>query len=102
MCISRIDVFRVNLVRNRMDLMSDRMDLIGCRILGVGRTNRMRDRSSSLVSDSRKSGRIGLVGGRRRDEESILGVGRMGLVGGRRWDKGSILGVGRMGLVGGR
>jgi hypothetical protein len=75
-----------------MKLMSDRMDLIGCRILDIGRTNRIRDRSSSLLSDSRKDKRMGLVGGRRRYGGSILGVGRMGLVGGRRRD-------GTMGLV---
>jgi hypothetical protein len=59
-----------------MNLMSDRMDLIGCRILDVGRTNRIRSRISSLLSDSTKDRRMGLVGDRRRD-------GGMGLVGNR-------------------
>jgi hypothetical protein len=102
MYMCRIDIFMMNLVRYRMNLMSDRMDVIGCRILDVGRTNRIRDRSSSLLSDSRKDERMGLVGGRRRDRGSILDVGRMVLVGRRRRDGGSILDVGRMGLVGGR
>jgi hypothetical protein len=102
MYMYRIYVCMMNLVMYRVNLMSDRMDLIGCRILDVGRTNRIRDRSSSLLSDSRKDGRMGLVGGRRRYGGSIMGVGRMGLVGCRRRVGGIILDVGRMGLVGGR